>query len=238
VTAGNTHEPIDRVREWTNVFSGKTGLDVARALLDVGDVTLLTSNRQHAEEFDGYYGKAGMLGVETFQSHADLAQMLEEQVRMGGIDAVAMSAAVSDYTPAGAYRIVSREAVGAVGGQERWVVESVQAAKVKSTHEEIAIVGRRTLKLVDQFRTAWGFGGVLVKFKLEVGISEEQLITVAEASRVASGADAIVANTLEMVQGPNPGAWILGNGLKERVPRPALAARVRELIVSLMGARK
>ena len=108
VTAGNTHEPIDRVREWSNVFTGKTGLDVALALLDLGDVTLLTSNGRHAEEYDGYYGKAGMLGIEMFRTHEDLRQLLEDQMGMGGIDAVAMSAAVSDYTPAGVYRIVTK----------------------------------------------------------------------------------------------------------------------------------
>lgn len=234
VTAGNTHEPIDRVREWTNVFSGQTGLDIATALLDLGDVTLLTSNREHAEKFDGYYGKQGMLGIETFRSHADLEQMLAEQMEMGGIDAVAMTAAVSDYTPSGAFRIVSREKSG---GQERWIVESVQAGKVKSSFEEIAFAGVRTKKLVDQFRTAWKFNGVLVKFKLEVGISEEQLLEIAAGSRAASGADLIVANTLEMVQGGTPGAWILGDTVRERVPRPKLAARVRELIHTLLQSR-
>ena len=66
VTAGSTREKIDRVREWGNIFTGKTGLDIALALLDVGGVTLLTaSNTAHAAAYDGYYGKVGMLGVET-----------------------------------------------------------------------------------------------------------------------------------------------------------------------------
>ena len=39
----------------------------------------------------------------------------------------------------------------------------------------------------------------LVKFKLEVGLSREELIRVAEASRKSSGADYLVANTLDMV---------------------------------------
>ena len=36
-----------------------------------------------------------------------------------------------------------------------------------------------------------------MKFKLEVGISEEKLVEVAEASRRQSSADLIVANTLD-----------------------------------------
>jgi phosphopantothenate-cysteine ligase/phosphopantothenoylcysteine decarboxylase/phosphopantothenate--cysteine ligase len=42
-----------------------------------------------------------------------------------------------------------------------------------------------------------GFRGTLVKFKLEVGLSEAELLAVAEAARVHSKADLIAANTLE-----------------------------------------
>jgi phosphopantothenate---cysteine ligase (CTP) len=237
VTAGNTHEAIDRVREWSNIFTGKTGLDVALALLDLGDVTLLTSNLRHAEQHDGYYGRKGMLGIETFRTHAELAELLEEQVGMGGIDAVAMSAAVSDYVPAGVFRVVSRRA-DAESGRETWVVEDVQAGKVKSSYDEIAITGTKTAKLVDQFRGQWGYKGVLVKFKLEVGISEEKLIEAAEKSRRASGAELIVANTLEMVQGSGGGAWLLGATLRERVERAKLAGRLREVIGEMVEVKK
>jgi phosphopantothenoylcysteine synthetase/decarboxylase len=152
---------------------------------------------------------------------------------MGGVDAVAMSAAVADYVPSGVFRIVSRS--GDAEGRETWVVENVQAGKVKSTHDQIAVAGKRTEKLVDKFRDEWSYKGVLVKFKLEVGISEEELIAVAQASRAASGAEVIVANTLEMVQGNNPGAWLLGDSLRERVSRAELAGRLRDVIKSLVA---
>ena len=229
VTAGTTYEAIDDVRQWSNVFTGKTGLDIALALLDLGDVTLLTSNQAHAEAYDGFYGKKGMLGIETFRTHAELREILEERVAAGGggkVAGVLMTAAVSDYRPAGVYRVVKREMRNAEcgmrkegeenrglgSGQEIWVVEDVQAAKVKSTHGTIAVVGEATEKLVDLFRGAWGFRGLLVKFKLEVGLAEAELVAVAEASRKASGADYMVANTLEMVRGERPGAYILGEG--------------------------
>ena len=47
VTAGNTREKIDAVRDWGNAFTGNTGLAIARALAEAGTVHLLTSNRQH-----------------------------------------------------------------------------------------------------------------------------------------------------------------------------------------------
>src|SRR5436190_14632165 len=47
VTAGNTRENIDRVRDWGNIFTGNTGYAIAGALAKLGDVDLLTSNRAH-----------------------------------------------------------------------------------------------------------------------------------------------------------------------------------------------
>ena len=241
VTAGSTHEKIDDVRQWSNIFTGKTGLDVALALLDLGDVTLLTSNRQHAVEFDGFYGKGGMLGIETFGSHAELRDLLQERMTSGDrVDAVAMSAAVADYQPAGTYRVVKKISLqeakldGPPGAQV-WVVENVQAPKVRSTHGEIAVLGTATEKLVDLFRTAWAFRGMLIKFKLEVGISDEELVRVAGESRRASGADLIIANTLAMVGGTNAGAYFIDAAGAIRVARTQLAAEMRERVVRQLG---
>ncbi len=225
VTAGPTRERIDEVREWGNIFSGNTGRDLAMAFLELGNVTLLTSNEAHVRELDGFSGKGGMIGAEVFSSHADLRGLLSERMTSGDrVDAVAMTAAVSDYEPAGVYRVVARKlktqnaklkTEGAEGGAEIWEVENVSAGKVKSSYDEIAVVGERTEKLVDLFRGAWGFKGVLIKFKLEVGVSEEELVEIAEASREASGADLMVANTLEMarpVAGGEGAAYLIEAG--------------------------
>ena len=137
-----------------------------------------------------------------------------------------MTAAVSDYRPTGAFAITAREPVPDQPGVERWLVRDVSAGKVKSNYERIAFVGEQTEKLVDLFRTTWDHRGLLVKFKLEVGISREQLIAIGRASREASGADYLVANTLEMVRSDNAGAYLIGDGEPEWVPRDALAARI------------
>ena len=201
VTAGPTREKIDEVRDWGNIFTGQTGLDLALAFLDLGSVTLLTSNEQHAREFDGYSGKAGMLGIENFRTHADLKALLAERMTGGDrVDVVAMTAAVSDYQPAGVYRMVERRPAAGDGGGETWVVENVSAGKVKSSYDQIAVAGTRTEKLIDLFRTAWNFRGLLIKFKLEVGLSDEALIQVGRQSLLASRADLIVANTLAMAR--------------------------------------
>jgi phosphopantothenate---cysteine ligase (CTP) len=234
VTAGPTREKIDAVRDWGNIFTGRTGLDLALAFLELGSVTLLTSNLEHARAYDGYAAGRGMIGVETFRTHEELRRLLAERMTGGDrVDVVAMTAAVADYAPAGAYRLVARSAPAAPGAAETWVVEPAGMApgqgKVKSTFDEIAFLGRRTAKLIDMFRREWNFRGLLIKFKLEVGLSDEELLRVAGASRAASGADLMVANTLAMAQpaaGGAGGAFLLDESGAQRVERKELAAAI------------
>jgi phosphopantothenoylcysteine synthetase/decarboxylase len=229
ITAGPTREMIDEVRDWGNIFSGQTGLDLALAFLELGDATLLTSNTTHAKDFDGFYGKAGMLGVETFRSHADLHELLAHRMTDSAAptDIVAMTAAVADYRPEGSFALLSR--TPNADGTETWITRNVSAPKVKSTHKQVAVVGTPTLKLIDQFRAPWNFRGLLIKFKLEVALSDEQLLAVASASRLASGADLMVANTLAMARPADPtaaAAYLIDGAGAIRVARPELAARI------------
>src|SRR6478672_5348732 len=98
VTAGNTRERIDDVRDWGNIFTGNTGFAIAQALTKVGEVDLLTSNAAHlaqihAEALPSFHGF-------PFRSHADLKSLLEQRVTSVAYDAIFMSAAVADYRPA------------------------------------------------------------------------------------------------------------------------------------------
>lgn len=231
VTAGNTRQPIDRVRDWGNIFTGNTGFDIAKALASHGPVDLYTSNPQHADQA----AKLNLLHPITptlYKTHADLKFLLAKSVPTNPYHAIFMAAAVADYTPAGAFQILSRTP-GKEPGTETWTVQSAQAGKVKSTFDELAFLGKKTEKLVDLFRTEWAFKGILVKFKLEVGVTIEQLIKIGQASRIASGADYLVANELDMVQGAGnavPGAYLLADNLQEWVPRHTLATRLAKLI--------
>jgi hypothetical protein len=87
--------------------------------------------------------------------------------------------------------------------------------------------------LIDLVRSRWGFAGILVKFKLEVGVTEHQLLEIAEASRTHSAADLVVANTLL-------GLTFLGpiGGRYERVTsRRELAARLLDAVETLSRNR-
>jgi phosphopantothenoylcysteine synthetase/decarboxylase len=223
VTAGNTREKIDQVRDWGNIFTGNTGLRIATALADVGDVDLLTSNRAHLS------GLAPRITASPFTTHAELRGALATLMARERYDAVFMTAAVADYRPAGVFAVTKREP-GDEPGVERWVVRDVKAAKVKSSHHAIAVVGQRTEKLIDLFRTEWQHTGLLVKFKLEVGINKDELIRTGQASRKASSADYLVANTLDMVDGPDAGAFLLSDEGEEWVARDGLPERLVKLV--------
>ena len=226
VTAGNTREPIDRVRDWGNVFTGNTGYSIARALQPLGEVHLLTSNRAHLDEMAREEGAGRVRGI-RFTSHAELRQRLKDAMTRCRYDGVFMTAAVADYTPAGAYEVTER--TRAADGTETWRVRDVGAGKVKGSYGAVAFLGRRTEKLVDLFRREWNHTGLLVKFKLEVGVPREELVRIGHASRTASGADYLVANTLDMVEGAGAGAFLLGERTNEWVPRPELPQRLARL---------
>ena len=217
VTAGSTQVPIDRVRAITNVFTGRTGTQVAAAIaaLPGAQVRLLTSAPYRAQEW-GLPPSVKVSGYTTFDELRDLMQASIAQERWPG--AIVHSAAVSDYLVEGVADASGR-ALGAGG-------------KIASEHERLVITLVKAPKLVDLIRQPWGFNGTLIKFKLTVGRSDAELEAIARASMRHSGADAIVANDL---------AWaaeramvLVGDRPVEQVQRAGLAERVAELV---RGAR-
>ena len=232
VTAGPTRTPIDEVRYWANIFTGNTGLQIALTMRDLGHVTLLTSNPDHLARLGpGGVDHDPRLTVMPFVTFNDLDLALAQTLRRQPFTAVFMTAAVSDYQSAGAYCIESSRPIpGSNPPRCEWIVRDIQKSKIASDHANIAFAGTRTPKLIDKFRREWNFRGLLCKFKLEAGISEVELIAKAQASRVHSQADVIVANTLEMVQGTDPAAYIIDAASCQRVTRAALPEQLRDYL--------
>jgi phosphopantothenoylcysteine synthetase/decarboxylase len=238
VTAGNTLVLIDRVRVITNIFTGRTGARIAQHAHERGHtVSLLTS---HPEVLTGHPG-AERWSVRPYRTFEDLQQGMEQALLAGGLDAVIHCAAVSDYQAAGVYAPAPNTRFRA--GDGRWesrddsapALLDRAAGKVKSDEPELWLRLVRAPKLVDRIRGDWRFGGVLVKFKLEVGISDDQLLEVAERSRRQSDADLMVANTLEGAE-----SWAyLGplDGRYQRLDRPDLPARLLEAVEHLHRER-
>jgi phosphopantothenoylcysteine synthetase/decarboxylase len=231
VTAGNTPERIDAVRDWGNIFTGNTGLSIAKALANIGPVDFLTSNREHLSELSSNQPTPHPIRATPFTTHEELRGALAAVITRETYTAVFMTAAVADYKPVAVYEVINRTPTES---GELWQVHNVQAGKVRSTYPQIAVFGQPTEKLIDLFRTEWNYRGLLVKFKLEVGISKEDLIRIGQSSRQSSQADYLVANTLDMVEGPNAGAYLLSNAGNEWVPRAELPTLLSNLVRTVL----
>ena len=241
VTAGSTQVPIDKVRAITNIFHGRTGTEIARYFFDATtkkegedpefchEVTLITSSPNlflGAEGLDEVEGAPGtyrcILGrkvrVLKFKTFDDLAALMEKEIRTGGYDVVIHSAAVSDYEVAGVFER---------GADER-LAEVDSSAKISSKYPELFLRMVPTFKIVDKIRREWGFKGKLVKFKLEVGKTDEELIEIAKRSCAASDTDLIVANCLEWAR---ERAYIIDRNCRvENVTRDLLAEKLGKLL--------
>lgn len=234
VTAGNTWTMLDKVRCITNIFTGRTGGILALEAFGRGHaVTLVTSNAEILRDLSDSPPNCERWNVVLYRTFEDLQSVLEDLIRPNRFDAVLHSAAVSDYQSAGIFTGSTGTQFDVSTGQWSHVsggtptLNDRSAGKVKSDESELWIRLVRTPKLVDQFREPWGFRGVLVKFKLEVGKSDAELLTIAERSRQQSNADFIVANTLE-----EAGTWaFLGAGDEyQKVSRTELPAKLLGMV--------
>jgi phosphopantothenoylcysteine synthetase/decarboxylase len=237
VTAGNTQAPIDQVRCITNIFTGRTGAAVALRAWERGHtVTLLTSHPETVTDLRAGRQPGERWELSRYRTYDDLRHLMAEGVSRGQFGVVIHCAAVSDYLADGVFGAAEGTAFDPATG--RWSVRTTSRlvdGKIKSDAPELWLRLVRAPKLVDMVRRDWGFRGVLVKFKLETGIAEGQLLDIAERSRRQSDADLMVANTLE-----DAGDWALLGPLAqgyERVSRRELPDRLLDAVEALHGGR-
>lgn len=203
VTAGPTWVRIDPVRHIGNVSSGATGLEIARALARAGaQVTLLLGPGRVVPTAED----AARLEIRPFETFDELHDLVRRHVASHAYDAMVHTAAVSDYRP------VAEEKI-----------------KISSDCDELVLRLRRTPKIVDEVKQL-DRQVFLVKFKLEVDRTPEELLSIAQASRARSQADLMVANDLsEMAPGRHLAYLVDAGGVIARVETTgALAARLAE----------
>jgi phosphopantothenate-cysteine ligase/phosphopantothenoylcysteine decarboxylase/phosphopantothenate--cysteine ligase len=235
VTAGNTLTLIDQVRCLTNIFTGRTGAFIALEAHSRGhSVTLLTSHPEAVNELARGRPLADHWRVRLYRTYEDLEARMAELIEPGGLDAVIHCAAVSDYLSGGVY--APAPATRFDPENAHWygdppALEDRLAGKVRSDEPELWLRLVRAPKLIDRVRADWGYRGLLVKFKLEVGLSDDELLDVAERARAKSDADLMVANTLE---GSALYAFVgAGAGSYERVTRAELARRLLDRLEAM-----
>ena len=214
VTAGSTAVPIDRVRNISNIFKGNTGASIALEFAGQGDkVTLITS---HGHLLNEQAVRMLQVRILNFRTYDELLQIMETEIKTGGYDVVIHSAAVSDYQVA---------EVCVMDNEKLMPLD--KSKKVGSNHSDLYLHLKPTQKIIDLIRKSWGFKGYLVKFKLQVGISDEELIQIAKQSRIDSAADMIVANCLEWAKYK---AYIITDDDTVNVSRTFLPDRIYEQI--------
>ncbi len=215
VTAGATQVPIDTVRAITNIFSGQTGASIALYCANQGhEVTLITSGVCSVAPHES-------LRYLTYKTFDELLSLMKNEIMCGGYDSIIHSAAVSDYTVS---RVCTFSEKGAMAPLDRSV-------KISSIHKTIYLELVQTRKIIDMIRKEWGFCGGLVKFKLQVAITDEALLEIARKSRASSDADLIVANCLEWYR---QYAYMVGrDDVAVKVSRDELPMQLERMVTSL-----
>ena len=220
ITAGSTQTPIDKVRAITNIFKGKTGTDIAYYFADKShNVTLITSR---PEIMEGMLKEDGWpmpnLTVIKYTTFNELMQLMKAEIVNGKYDLIIHSAAVSDYKVDGVFQMNAVNDLSELNSE----------AKIPSG-KELYIKVSPTEKIVDKIKGEWGFTGKLVMFKLQVGMSRNELKRVARASMLRSNADMIVANCLEWA---NKEAYVIGRtGRPTKVSRNNIGSEIGRRII-------
>ena len=183
VTAGPTWVAIDSVRVITSIFSGNTGLAIARFFAQKQarvDLLLGAGGRPEFLEDD-----KSLFNITPFFYYDELKGLLEQKLYQNNYDIVIHSSAVADYTP----------------------LKTVKG-KISSCQDNLDIKLISTEKLVDKIKLV-SPKSTLVKFKLQVGLEEQDLLDRAYKSLQQSKADLIIANDLEHISGTKHIAYII-----------------------------
>lgn len=205
ISAGPTWVPIDQVRVITNIFGGTLGYVIAQAAARAGaEVTLLMGPGRTV--FSG----GEKFAVKRFKYYDEIYKLLEKEVGSKKYDVLIHSAAIPDYVPKTVYR-----------------------GKIKSGNDNFVLRFKTTKKIVDQVKK-WDKDIFLVKFKLEVGLTEKQLIETAYQALKKSKAELIVANELEGIS-KNHRAFIID--AEKKVQEVVGKKKIAEQLLRQIGKR-
>ncbi|KKQ17804.1 MAG: Phosphopantothenoylcysteine synthase/decarboxylase [Berkelbacteria bacterium GW2011_GWA1_36_9] len=204
ITAGPVWVPIDKVRIITSIFGGVLGAVMAEEAQKLGANVLLMMGPGRVNIQSGE-----RLKIVRFKYFKELFDLMKKEVSSEKYDVVIHSAAVPDYIP-----------------------EKIYNGKIKSGKNNLIIKLKPTVKIIDHVKK-WDPSVCLVKFKLQVGKQEKELIKIAKKSMVHSKADVIVANDLLKMKDKTHKAFIISeNGSKKVNTKDNLAKELLKIIGS------
>lgn len=209
ITSGPTRGYLDRVRFITNKSTGRLGTVLAERALRAGaQVTFIFGKGSLTPP-----ARSGLTLVEV-ETVGDLLEAMERELTASQHHAVIHAMAVLDYEPA-EYRPEKTPS-----GKEEWVLRL-----------------RPTPKVISRIK-GWAPGALLVGFKLEDDLSDEELI--AEARRLArsAGAAFVVANNLaEIERGRHRALFVAPDGslLARAEGKEAIAEELLKQVADRLG---
>ncbi len=171
VTLGGTSESIDGVRMITNFSTGRTGIEVARALKKKFNVTALASQ-------NAIKGVEGLEGVKLipYLSFDELSSKLQKELREQSYDMIVHAAAVSDFLP-----------------------KQTSDAKISSS-DEFKIEFKKAPKILDSLKS-WSKNKNIrvVSFKLTHNQEENEVLNKIQNQFLNKKSDFVIHNELSSV---------------------------------------
>ncbi|MGG2015036.1 phosphopantothenoylcysteine decarboxylase [Bacillus sp. S10(2024)] len=173
ITSGGCLEKWDEVRGHTNLSTGRMGRFLAEEALKAG-ASVIYLHGYFAEKPE----EANNLSSHCFEGIIDLQDKMKQIITSEKVDIVIMAAAGSDWV------------VDKIVDQEGNVMDKL--GKLSSDIPPV-IHFKKAPKVLAQIKQ-WDPGVMLVGFKLESGISQQELITRAQIRMEGAQADFMVAN--------------------------------------------
>ncbi len=168
VTAGGTREPLDDVRYLGNTSSGRTGAWIVEEAVRRYHTVFLLAGK--GTEMPAQWAlDTGLVVVHEFGSASDLLQHCTRLCHDYEFQAVVFAAAVADYAPQPVHGKVSSQL-------NEWIIRLVPTPKVVDVIARVAP------------------HAVLVGFKLESGVSRDELVSRARHTGQRCQARFMVAN--------------------------------------------
>ncbi|MCF6159273.1 MAG: hypothetical protein E3K32_12075 [wastewater metagenome] len=192
ITSGPMRGYIDAVRYISNKSTGKLGAAIAVEALERGaSVTFIYgtgSVTPHVVPADAEcLSRLTLIEIETLD---DLLTTLRERRKATSFDAIVHAMAVLDYIP-----------------------ESLGIGKISSRKDGLTVPFVRAPKIIKVIRTLWPHA-LLIGFKLEVGLSKDELVNRAYASLIDNSADFVVANDQDQIAADTHRAYLVNTDKK------------------------
>jgi len=209
VTSGPTRAYVDRIRYFSNTSTGALGSEIVKVLIDhnIPVVHIYCSGSATPKDYNRQ-----LLESYEIETVEDLIDAVKKVAEDGDIDAVVHAMAVLDYIP-----------------------ESKLIGKKKSDEDSWNIRLIRTPKVIEIMRELMP-DAYFVGFKLEAGITEEELIERAGVLLNKYFLDIVIANDLDRVDEKCHEALFIG-GENQILDRSSTKKEIAEKIAELVAGR-